>query len=122
MKKYWRLLRDKEGLPTTLFHGLNGSRKLPLDTLLCAQVKTVTDGDARRATPYQSGFHVLPSLHETIKFTNRFRKIDDLVIVQVDVAQLHSKAHSPANVFLATKMRIRKKAWEQRLWVKALQS
>jgi len=119
-KKYWRLLRDKEGLPTTLFHGLSGSRRLPLDEWLDAEIKTVTDGGKKKAKKYKSGFHVLPTLEEIVKFTNRFRRIEDLVIVEVDVQDLWSKEHSPANVWLAARMRIRSKQWEKRLWVKQL--
>jgi hypothetical protein len=122
IKQYWRLLRDKDGLPTTLFHGVCGSRKLPLDQWIDAEIKTVTDGNRKTATEYVSGFHVM-SYDDIIKFKRRFKKLDDLVIAEVDIDTkqgLWEKEHSPANILLAGRMRIRSQCWGKRLWVKEL--
>lgn len=118
VKKYWRLLRDKDGVPTTLFHGVGGSRILPLDEWIDAEVKTVHDGSRKTATPYTSGFHIMASFEDLKRFTGRFRKIENLFMVQVDIdGEIWDKEHSPANVFLAERMRIRKKQWERRIKV-----
>jgi len=114
--RYWRLVRERNGKPTTLFHGVRGSCLLPLDTWTTAEIRTVHDGSRAVATPYKSGFHVMASRDELIRFAGRFRKRDNLFIVQVDVAGLlWDKAHSHANVLLAERMRIRTKYWRERL-------
>jgi len=48
-------IRDRK--PCTLFHGIDGSRTMPLDTWIEADIKQVKDGTSK--TSYESGFHVL---------------------------------------------------------------
>jgi len=118
VRKYWRLLRDRRGMPTTLFHGVGGSRVLPLNRWIDAEIKTVHDGSKDTATPYLSGFHVMESFDDLMKFTNRFRKIEDLYMVLVDVGgEIRDKEHSPSNILLAERMKIRTKQWKERVKV-----
>ena len=60
----------------------------------------VSDGTSK--TKYLSGFHVLKTKEETIKYLSRFtQRIDKLVIAKVYARKLRPKAHSPHPVFLA---------------------
>ena len=111
MAEYWRLLRDKDSSPATLFHGVQGSRILPLDEWVDADVRRVDDG----GTPYQSGFHVVPMYAELLRVASRFRNIDDVVVCLVDVAgDVWEKEHSPYAVLLAERMRVRFSRWAAR--------
>jgi hypothetical protein len=116
-RKYYRMLRDKDGLPTTLFHAVNGSKKVPLDEWIEAIVKEAWDGSKTTAKRYMSGFHVLPTLDDIVKFSGKFRKREDLVIcpVWVDEEDMWDKEHSPADVKLVKKMMISSKQWENRI-------
>jgi len=110
------MLRDRDGLPATLFHGVRGSRLLHLDLWYRAEEKIAWDGDKRKATHYTSGFHVMPTYEDILRFSNRFRNIDDLVICEVDVkGKLRKKKHSPSNILLAPWMRILDDQWANRL-------
>ena len=116
MKRYFRVFEEKRGMPATLFHGVHGSRKLPLDEWVNAEIKLVKDGTNGKI--YQSGFHVFLDRDETIAFFLRlFRHLEDRVIASVDVdkcAGIWSKEHSRGNVFLAARIRIRSREWKNR--------
>lgn len=116
-KLYYRIFDDLNGTPATLFHGVNGSRKLPLDEWVDATVKPVTDGSG--VTVYQSGFHVITDLKETKKFLlKRFKHIEKRVIARVEVdedAGTWPKSHSPHPVLLVKRMRIKKADWARRV-------
>ena len=44
MKTYRMVEKDKYGNLKTLFHGINGSRILPIDTWIQADIKMVSEG------------------------------------------------------------------------------
>ena len=111
----YRIFEEKNNLPHTLFHGVNGSRCLPLDEWVDAEVKEVYDGVKTRATKYTAGFHVLPTIELVKKFLSRFKKLDNRVICPVEVEDIWSKEHSHAPVKLARRMRVPKKFWEMRI-------
>jgi len=114
----YRLFEEKNGVPCTLFHGVNKSRKLPLDTWVDAEIKNVHDGSRDRATEYVSGFHVLPSFESVIKFLNRFKVLDNRVICAVDVdidAGIWDKEHSLSDVKLVKRMKITSEYWDKRV-------
>lgn len=91
----------------TLFHGVNGSRKLPINKWLTANIKQVTDGNRKTSTEYKSGFHTLLKLDECRDFTRKFRAPRDLVIVECQIkGRIWSKSHSRANVILAEHMKL----------------
>lgn len=107
--KVYRICERKNNELLTLFHGINGSRKMPLNTWLYAIVKEVTDGTRKTSTTYTSGFHVLPTLEETRKFSKKFTAKRDLVIVECEIGDNYwEKTHSPSNVLLAEKIKLNK--------------
>ena len=118
MKTYYRILEDRNGKPATLFHGLNGSRTLPLDEWVEAVVKDVHDGSKQKAKKYRSGFHVIPTKKEADAFFDfSFRKKEDRYVVAVLVdedAGIWDKSHSPSNVWLAKRMKITSRSWDKR--------
>lgn len=42
--KYYKIFDIKDNLPCTLFHGINKSKKLPLNQWIKADIKMVDDG------------------------------------------------------------------------------
>jgi hypothetical protein len=110
---HYRICDEKSGLPHTLFHGIRGSRKIPLGRWVKARVATVHDGD--RGRPYKSGFHVLKD-RKTAKrvLLDTFKKLKGRVVVKVNVADVWPKRHSKHGVVLARWMRLSKDAWKKR--------
>lgn len=115
---HFRICDVKGGLPHTLFHGIGGSRRIPLDRWVRAKVATVHDGDRGRA--YKSGFHVLKD-RKTAKRVLRdtFKKLKGRVIVSVNVADVWPKKHSRHGVVLARWMKLSQNAWKKRKSVSA---
>lgn len=115
-KFFYRIFDDIKGQPATLFHGVDGSRKLPMDTWIEAEIKPVTDGSG--VTVYQSGFHVLPRLEDVIEFLKKFTYLENRVISKVEIdseAGIWPKLHSKSPIVLAKRMRIRKTHWNKRI-------
>ena len=92
--KAYRIVEVRNGRPCTLFHGWHGSRQLPTNRWLEAEVKVVRDGG--QGPSYKSGFHVC-----------RTREVAErlLVIVEVKARGLRPK-RTNSQVALATKMLI----------------
>ena len=115
-KAYYRIFDEKNDAPHTLFHGVKGSRKLPLDTWVEAEIRKVKDGSCK--VKYISGFHVLKTEQEAKSFLNKMFKYKNYrVITRVLVDEdsgLWKKEHSKSNVFLAKKIKILKKDWKNR--------
>ena len=105
--KAYRICERKGDKIQTLFHGVNGSRTIPMNEWLKASVKLVTDGTRETSTQYMSGFHVFAHKEDCKKFIGRFRKERDLVMVECEVkGKMWKKAHSPAPVLLAEQMKV----------------
>lgn len=102
----YRICERKKGNLLTLFHGVRGSRTLPLNEWIEAETKEVFEGSRLTAKRYISGFHCLPTLEETRKFSRKFRAPRDLVIVKCEIKNTHPKTHSTSNILLAKWMRI----------------
>lgn len=119
---YYRIFDDKDGCPATLFHGINGSRILPLDIWVDANVKPVTDGSA--VTVYDSGFHVLKQLKKVKEvLRSGFKYLDYRVICRVEIDEnsgVWPKSHSKNPVILAKRMKIHKSDWDNRIYGKDL--
>jgi hypothetical protein len=116
--KMYRLFEERDGQPATLFHGVNGSRTLPLDQWIDAEVKPVYDGSPARARRYRSGFHLFETIEGLTAFLNRFRRLEGRVVCAVDVDTgygVWEKAHSPAPVKLAGRIRITSQDWDERI-------
>ncbi len=107
--KAYRICERKGDKIQTLFHGVNGSRTIPMNEWLTANVKIVTDGTRDRSTKYISGFHVFAKAEDCRKFVGRFRKERDLVMVECEIrGKMWKKAHSPASVILTEQMKVLK--------------
>lgn len=113
----YRIFDEKNAMPHTLFHGVNKSRRLPLDTWIESETKLVQDGSGQK-NKYKSGFHVLQTFDEIVFFKNRFRNMNGRVVCKVIVdmnAGLWDKEHSPADVKLVKRMKISSKDWSNRI-------
>lgn len=99
---HWRLFEEKDGGLYTLFHGLNGSRRIPEGQWFEADVRTVRDGSGDNW--YLSGWHVFAD-ESGLEYLGRFRKPRRLVAVQVEVDNTWPKPTNP-NILLARWMRV----------------
>lgn len=109
----YRIFDNKDGRPHTLFHGVNGSRKLETGKWIEAKVKNVTDGSG--LTVYQSGFHVLSTKEEAISvLRDTFKNLDQRVVAKVQVRDTWPKKHSRHGVTLARFMKISEGDWKAR--------
>jgi len=109
----FRIFEEVNGQPATLFHGVKGSRKLPLNIWIKSETKMVKEGT--NGTLYKSGFHVLSSKEDVVKFAKVFKNRKNRFIVKVDALNLRRKKNSKSPIFLAKKMRIDQKDWEKRI-------
>lgn len=114
----WRLLRVRNGEPCTLFHGWQGTRTLPLDLELTAEVKDVRNPGKKTGPTFESGWHVLMSKEACVEYLKRFKAKDDIVVCRVDVAGIRQKPRS--KVILARKMLIWEADWEAALYESGL--
>jgi len=104
--KAYRIVEDHgDGVYKTLFHGVDGSRTLPLGKWLTAVEKPVRDGSSQEK--YISGFHSLKTIPEIIKYMSAFRnRLELLKIAEVEIRGNRSKEHSRANVILSSQMKL----------------
>ena len=83
-----------------LFHGVSRSRVVKEREWCHAEKKTVHDGS--NGTPYESGFHVLPTMVEAEEYMRKFTADRVLIPLWVKLGgEIREKAHSRANVWLA---------------------
>jgi hypothetical protein len=104
---YWYKIVDKDnsGRYKTLFHGIDGSKVIPVDEWVRSDQKGVRDGTG--GTLYVSGWHVMMNLCECREYLSRFTANKDRVIVEIDVRGfIWSKDHSPSNVHLCDEIKI----------------
>lgn len=110
--RVFRILENKNGKPHTLFHGLDGSRTLPLDTELEACTNLVRN--AKGQTPFKGGFHTLESENGTREYLTRFtaERPGTLVVCAVDVRDTWAK---PTNdqIILSRFMTISSADWKE---------
>ena len=71
----YRIVEIKDNKVKSLFHGTNGSREIPLDRWVRANIKEVKDGSS--SFTYQAGFHFLPSKDDAEKFFNTMFRIKE---------------------------------------------
>jgi hypothetical protein len=114
-KQYYRIFDEKDSLPHTLFHGVNGSRRLELNTWHDAKVHEVQDSGGK---PYICGFHVLKTEKEAIDvlsstFTHTSYRVIVPVLIDED-AGIWEKKNAKADVMLAKRMKITNKQWLKR--------
>ena len=104
MKTYRMVEKDRHGNLKTLFHGINGSRILPINQWIHANIKLVSEGV--NGKKYMSGFHSLKTLEECQKYARKFKKKENRYFVQIEIKGIRKKEHSPSDVYLSEYMRI----------------
>lgn len=111
MKYAYKIFEEKDCLPHTLFHGLNGSRKLKVGTWLRAECKRVTTSTLF----FESGFHAYPSKEHIVNWLTKAKNNDTRVVVKVAIEDVALKPGSLTVTYLAQRMRISKQAWAGRM-------
>ena len=96
---YYKIMDYEGGNFRTLFHGLNGSKTVPMYEWLQARVAIVSDGT--NGTKYKSGWHVFTSFDECQKYLKKFQNLKNKVIAKCNARNLWPKEHSRSNVLLA---------------------
>lgn len=99
--------------PKTLFHGVRGSRLLPLDEWIEAEIKWGTDGS--RQTPYQTGFHAYYTLDDVKKWVQGATNLDNRAAVKVVVEGCREKPKAIRPTILADRLIILRKHWRKRI-------
>jgi hypothetical protein len=104
IKKYFKIVElGNNGEFLTLFHGIGGTRVLPIGEVIKAEIKdNVMDG---KGTTYTSGIHVIDGFKNALDYLKRFRRTDR-VIVMCEASGLKHKAKSKPYVFLADEITI----------------
>lgn len=89
----WRLFDRRGNDPCTLFHGVNGSRVLPLNASIAAVKRMVTNpGKKGSGRQFMAGFHVCPTRQECVDYLKRFKR--DRIVCRVLVKGLRDKPGS----------------------------
>lgn len=103
MKTYYKIVEQKDKEIYTLFHGINGTRKLPFNKWIKGEIKkNVMDG---KGTKYTSGIHVIDGFEEAQNYLKRFRK-KDRIIVPCIVKNIRKKTKSKYKVYLTEYVKI----------------
>lgn len=111
--KVWKLFRDGNA-PRTLYHSHRGSTALPLDTVLTAPRKVVTNpGSKENARRFVAGFHGFGRLDDLVQYCKRMNPEYVIVLVEF-VSGVRKKPGSRGNVLLAKEMSISRDGWERR--------
>ena len=123
----YKIFDDKGNSPATLYHGVSGKKKLPLNQYLIADRKIVKD--AKGYNYYESGFHLLSTHEECAKYLTLFKNLSNKMVCQVYVPVYSSmwdkntkRKKKGVTVKLAGIMCIFKSDWENRLSAKQVMS
>lgn len=102
----WRLFEQKGDDLYTLFHGVNGSRKIEEGVWYEADDRLVRDGTSK--TWYPGGFHVFWGTNPEglIEYIDRFTKPRHLVLVKVEIAGKYRFKPTNKKILLADRMRV----------------
>jgi len=112
----YRLLRDYNGKPKTLYHAHGSSMILPLDTWLQSHPKIVHNpGKVHTgAKGFRAGFHVFPTLADLVKYSKNMDS--SYVVVETVVSgKIRPKPRSRSTVLLAEYMMVPNGCWDLRL-------
>jgi len=106
---YWYKIVDKDskGNYKMLFHGIKGSKIIPVGEWVKSERKIVRDGSV--GTQYTSGWHVMMNFDECQNYLSRFTSIKGhgRTIVEIDVrGKIWPKEHSPSNIHLCEWIKI----------------
>lgn len=103
MKTYWKIVEMKDGELYFLFHGINGTRKIPRGVWVRGERKeNVQDG---RGTRYTSGIHIVEGFEEAQAYMRKFRRTDR-ILIPCYARGLRRKTHSRHKVYLADQIKI----------------
>ena len=117
MIEAWRLFRvGKDFAPQTLFHGVQGSKKIEFDKLYEADIKEVSNPGKTNGLTFTSGFHVLPTKEELLEYKKRFTATD-IRVCKVYVDGFRDKPRSKSK--LSNEMLVLKNDWIEALELKA---
>lgn len=106
----WRFFRrNKNDQPSTLFHGLSGSKTLPTGLWLKAERKVGLQSGAKHT--FETGFHLFSTEDEAIEYRKRFKDPTDLVVCKVWAGGLRRKPRARNGVWLADWMHIETNEW-----------
>jgi hypothetical protein len=109
--KCFKIMDFKDGKCHTLFHGIDGSKAVEMNTWIKADIVRGRDGSGK--TWYTTGWHVLETLEQAKAYLRRFKHVTTKVIVEAETdGDLWRKEHSPAEgLWLASHLRITKIVW-----------
>jgi hypothetical protein len=112
----YRLLRDFNGSPKTLYHAHGKSTILPMDQWLKSQPKVVYNPGKRKtgAKGFRAGFHVFPTLEDLVKYSKGMDPSYAVVEVLVS-GKIRRKPRSRSTVLLAERMKLYSGCWDNRL-------
>ena len=97
--------------PQFLFHGVRGSRIVPLDQWLEAEIKWRKEG----SNPYYwTAFHVYRTMRDIRQWCRLIRIFDDRYAVRVRVDSTRKKPTN-GHAILAEKLLVTSKAWDERI-------
>jgi len=97
--------KDKKGNYKALFHGIDGSRIIPVGEWVKSEQKMVRDGST--GTKYKSGWHIMKDHDECQNYLSMFTADKPRVIVEVEVkGKSWPKEHSPSNIWLCEYIKI----------------
>jgi hypothetical protein len=109
-----KIFECADGGPRTLFHGVGGSRRLPVGRWLAAEKRPVVNGSG---TPhYISVFHAYLSLDDVRRWGHAARNnANRVVVVEVELDGVRDKPNAVWPTLLADRMRIGRRAWARRV-------
>lgn len=97
-KTYYKIVQLKGDKYKTLFHGIKGSKVLNTNEWIDAVIKdNVSDG---KGATYTSGIHIIDGYGNALKYMNRFKR-EDIVVVKCKAKGIKHKAKSKPYVYLA---------------------
>ena len=109
---------DRNGGPRTLFHGLNGSRSLPVGTWLTATQTMVRDGSGQ--DHYVSGFHAYRTVESVVRWARAVTRTEGRYACMVGLCGCRDKPRAVRETILADRMLITSREWDGRVALDAL--
>lgn len=109
MRTMWKVF-EEDRLPRFLFHGVAGSKLVPLDEWLTAEVKWRREGSNPH---YWTAFHCYPSLASVAAWRHRTRRSAGRVVVEIAVRDVIKKP-TRGEAYLARQMMITRDQWSAR--------
>ncbi len=105
MKK-WRLFEVKNNEYYTLFHSVNGSRKIPINQWIKAKQNIVQDGSGQKKKRYRAGFHVFDSPDIIKSFIKKFTMSRELHAVEIEIKGTIRKKPTNNSILLVSEIKI----------------